>query len=232
MMILVQLLIHIHRLLKTFLLKSFHLHLLFVLQRKDFSNYNEEEENIESIIVKKQELELIKQTYNYGDFTTNYDTEKKVKTKRSYSVSLDTKRRTLNLRGGYVCEMCGEFESVDTTKFDSHHIIPLSMGGIDNVYNTVCLCGTCHDIMHSNIPFTYEQTWKMLKTVRKNISKTKPHYLIKFDELFDPEYNYHYNNEFNEEKLLEQYKKEEDYYNMHKEEEDKKFLMMWNSIKR
>ena len=126
--------------------------------------------------------------------------------------------------------MCGEFESIDTRCFDTHHIIPLSKGGIDNVYNTVCLCGDCHKRIHSKIPFTHEQKWQMLMNVRKNIEKSTPYYLKNFDRLFNPNYNHIYNNDMSDDQLLKQYEQESQYYKEHKEEEDNNFLNEWNSF--
>ena len=98
-------------------------------------------------------------------------------------------------KGSMRCEMCGEFESFDTHSFDSHHIIPLSEGGVDNVYNTVCLCGNCHKRMHGNIPFTYDLKWKMLMNVRNNLEKPIIYYKIdhnhsKFSIISDEIYEY------------------------------------------
>ena len=100
------------------------------------------------------------------------------------------------------CDMCDEFTSFDTRNFETHHIIPLSAGGIDNVYNTVCLCGNCHNRLNSKFPPT-------------------PYYLQKFDRLFNPNYNALYGDD--------DYDKESLYYENNKEREDRNFLVEWNS---
>ena len=202
------------------------------LLEKDNFDYDETQENLEANDLLDAEDEIFNNVSHPEDFLSIYEYENKIKTKRNPKVSLDTKLRTIGPNGAMKCEMCGQFESLDTRSFDTHHIIPLSEGGIDNVYNTVCLCGNCHKKMHGKIPFTYEQKGNMLKNIRKNIEKSTPYYIKNFDRLFNPNYNSYYNSDLSEEDLIEQYKKEEEYYKEHKEEEDEKFLTEWNSHKR
>ena len=117
--------------------------------------------------------------------------------------------------------MCDEFMSFDTRNFETHHIIPLSAGGIDNVYNTVCLCGNCHNRIHSKFPPTMYEMGKLLEKVRERIKSTTPYYLQKFDRLFNPNYNALYGDD--------DYDKESLYYENNKEREDRNFLVEWNS---
>ena len=202
------------------------------LKKNDYSDYDEEEEKKEEISLLAAEKEICKNVSNYNDFISIYEYDNKIKTRRNPKVSLDTKLRTIGSKGAIVCEMCGDYESFDTRDFETHHIIPLSDNGIDNVYNTVCLCPNCHKRMHSNIPFTSELKWKMLMNVRKNLEKSTPYYVKNFDRLFNPYYNYIYNNNLSDVELLEQYKKEDEYYKEHKEEEDRNFITEWNSVKK
>lgn len=194
----------------------------------DFSNYSEE---MESNNVLDAENEISENIFNY-DFVSIFDYDNKIKTKRNPKVSLSTKLRTIQNSGPIKCEMCGEFESFDTKSFESHHIIPLSQGGIDNIYNTVCLCGNCHRRIHSNIPFTFNLKWKMLLNVRNNLKNTTPYYVKKFDRLFNPYYNLLYHNDLSDDELLKQYQEEEKYYIEHKKEEDEKFLIEFNCFKK
>ena len=202
------------------------------LKQIDNSDYTFEQEDLESKILLEAEDEISSNFSNCDDLLSIYEFDNKIKTRRNPKVSLDTKLRTIGPNGAMRCEMCGEFESFDTHSFDSHHIIPLSEGGVDNVYNTVCLCGNCHKRMHGNIPFTFNQKWKMLMTVRNNLEKSTPYYVEKFDRLFNPNYNYLYNNNLSNDDSLEQYKREEQYYSEHKDEEDNNFLTEWNSYKK
>lgn len=197
------------------------------LKDVDFSNYDEDAETNDIL---NAESELSENIFNY-DFASIFDYDNKIKTKRNPKVSLNTKLRTIQNGGAIKCEMCGEFESFDTKSFESHHIIPLSQGGIDNIYNTVCLCGNCHKRMHSNIPFTFSLKWKMLMNVRTNLKNTTPYYVKNFDRLFNPYYNSLYHNDLTDDELLKQYQEEEKYYTENKEKEDKKFLLSWNAHK-
>ena len=47
---------------------------------------------------------------------------------------------------GAKCANCGSTEDLVY-----HHIVPISLGGTDNMENMVCLCGTCHDLIHYGI---------------------------------------------------------------------------------
>lgn len=46
-------------------------------------------------------------------------------------------------RGKLVCEVCGAKENLEL-----HHIIPLSMGGSNDIDNLVCLCHDHHVEVH------------------------------------------------------------------------------------
>lgn len=53
------------------------------------------------------------------------------------------KLRLLTLiRDEYICRQCQEV--YPEHKLECDHIIPLSMGGKDDLRNTQCLCTTCH----------------------------------------------------------------------------------------
>ena len=197
------------------------------LRAKDNSDYGEETQALLAA-----EEEILENTSNPSDLVSIYDYENKIKTRRNPKVSLNTKYRTM-VGKGMRCEMCGEVESTSTRAFAAHHIIPLSKGGIDNIYNTACLCGKCHDKIHdSAYPFTYEQKWQMLQNVRRNIERTTPYYLKDFDRLFNPNYNAIYNSNLTNEEQIKQYEEESIYYNEHKKEEDEKFLTEYNCFKK
>jgi len=206
------------------------------LEEIDEKLRNDNANDDDSQIINDAEEELMNNVENPQDTLAFDERLLKTKTKRNAWVSLNTKLRTLDKRGAMHCEMCG-FESLDTRNFESHHIIPLSENGIDNLYNTVCLCGNCHNKIHSKLPPTYSQRWEMLCNVRKNIEQSTPYYLIKFDRLFNPNYNAMYheiniNEEKNKYKNQKIYAEEDEYYKKHKEEEDLKFIYEWNSKKR
>lgn len=42
------------------------------------------------------------------------------------------------------CVMCGELEGIE-----QHHVVPVSLGGLDVDENKLSLCGICHGIHHS-----------------------------------------------------------------------------------
>lgn len=171
-----------------------------------------------------EEEQIIEEVDEPNDFLVINDSSIQSKVTRNPKVSLFTKLRTKDDQGMMHCDLCGEFVSFDTRNFEAHHIIPLANNGVDNVYNTVCLCGNCHNRIHSKVPPTmFEIAW-MLQRVRERVIKTTPFYLQKFDRLFNPNYNFLYGS-------IDNYDEEMRYYENNKENEDRNFLVEWNSKK-
>lgn len=131
-----------------------------------------------------------------------------IKVKRNPIVALITKTRAKDNNGNYCCELCGA-KSFDQADLDSHHMIPLSEGGVDNIYNTICLCPNCHRYAHSG-KMTLSQKAQLFEIIRKHIEKDNPEYLSKLDKMLSP--------------IAET----EEYYEEHKEEIDENFSIEWN----
>lgn len=171
-----------------------------------------------------EEEQIIEEVDEPNDFLVINDSSIQSKVTRNPKVSLFTKLRTKDDQGMMHCDLCGEFVSFDTRNFEAHHIIPLANNGVDNVYNTVCLCGNCHNRIHSKVPPTMFEIGWVLQRVRERIIKTTPFYLQNFDRLFNPNYNFLYGS-------IDNYDEEMRYYENNKENEDRNFLVEWNSKK-
>lgn len=171
-----------------------------------------------------EEEQIIEEVDEPNDFLVINDSSIQSKVTRNPKVSLFTKLRTKDDQGMMHCDLCGEFVSFDTRNFEAHHIIPLANNGVDNVYNTVCLCGNCHNRIHSKVPPTMFEIGWMLQRVRERVIKTTPFYLQNFDRLFNPNYNFLYGS-------IDNYDEEMRYYESNKENEDRNFLVEWNSKK-
>ena len=171
-----------------------------------------------------EEEQIIEEVDEPNDFLVINDSSIQSKVTRNPKVSLFTKLRTKDDQGMRHCDLCGEFVSFDTRNFEAHHIIPLANNGVDNVYNTVCLCGNCHNRIHSKVPPTMFEIGWMLQRVRERVIKTTPFYLQNFDRLFNPNYNFLYGS-------IDNYDEEMRYYENNKENEDRNFLVEWNSKK-
>ena len=198
-------------------------------RKRRFEEIDEEIKNDKALECSKdllddEEEQIIEEVNEPDDFLVINDASIQSKITRNPKVSLFTKLRTRDEQGVMHCDLCGEFASLDTRNFEAHHIIPLANGGIDNVYNTVCLCGNCHNRIHSKVPPTMFEIGRMLEKVRERVIKTTPYYLQKFDRLFNPNYNFLYGNTDN-------YDEEMKYYENNKESEDRNFLVEWNSRK-
>lgn len=168
-----------------------------------------------------EEEQIIEEVDEPNDFLVINDSSIQSKVTRNPKVSLFTKLRTKDDQGMMHCDLCGEFVSFDTRNFEAHHIIPLANNGVDNVYNTVCLCGNCHNRIHSKVPPTMFEIGWMLQRVRERVIKTTPFYLQNFDRLFNPNYNFLYGS-------IDNYDEEMRYYENNKENEDRNFLVEWN----
>lgn len=171
-----------------------------------------------------EEEQIIEEVDEPNDFLVINDSSIQSKVTRNPKVSLFTKLRTKDDQGMMHCDLCGKFVSFDTRNFEAHHIIPLANNGVDNVYNTVCLCGNCHNRIHSKVPPTMFEIGWMLQRVRERVIKTTPFYLQNFDRLFNPNYNFLYGS-------IDNYDEEMRYYENNKENEDRNFLVEWNSKK-
>ena len=130
------------------------------------------------------------------------------KVRRNPVVAAITKNRARDIDGNYCCEMCSA-KNFESSAFDSHHMIALSEGGIDNIYNTICLCPNCHRYVHSG-KMTLYQKYDLLKKIRTHIIEDNPEYLFKFDKMISP--------------IAEN----DEYYQAHKEEIDHNFSILWN----
>ena len=196
----------------------------------------------------EDEMDLLSQAILNQNFDYLYQLakRKKYKSKRNPAVSLETKLRTKDNHGFLHCDFCGGWgnnESMYGTNksvrmFETHHIVPISEGGADNIYNTACLCPGCHTRIHNYLRLrkkinkgykvqeedlgeymTMAEYGQFLSNVRNRIALSTPEYLPYFDELFVPNYNI---------SLSEQ----EKYYEENKEQEDLKFGIDWNAQRR
>ena len=111
----------------------------------------------------------------------NYVDKHKIerKTKRDPMVAIETKRRTY-YDGYFHCELCDKKDG-DPLFFDSHHFIPISEGGPDDIYNTVCLCLDCHRSIHNN-RVTNFQNFMLIQKIKNHIMLRAPEYLSKFEK--------------------------------------------------
>ena len=178
------------------------------------------------------------------DFVSLHELSKRVRKtyKRNPEVSLRTKLRTKDENGFMHCDFCGCSSISDnmygsnksTRMFETHHIIPISEGGIDNLYNTACLCPGCHTRIHNYLRLrkifdsgqdvelpegvlgefiTFSEWGNFIQNVRNRILKDTPEYLPNFDELFMPGHK-----EYSESDIQQ------------KLQENFKFLVDWNTF--
>ena len=176
-------------------------------------------EDINSELSTKSDEELSYDTYTSEEEETieseksfdelyDYWKKKHQKVKRNPIVSGVTKKRARDEEGNYCCDLCGS-KNFESSSFDSHHMIPLNLGGIDNIYNTVCLCPNCHRLIHSK-RVTFSQQAQLFRKIQNYIEEDYPEYLEDFKQMTSP------------------IAKDEEYYKLHKEEIDRNFQIEWN----
>ena len=171
----------------------------------DSSNYNLPLNEFNS----EEEEEIIKLDKTFDELYEYWKQHHQdVKVRRNPAVAAITKNRARDKDGNYCCEMCGA-KNFESSTFDSHHMMALSEGGIDNIYNTICLCPNCHRYVHSG-KMTLYQKYDLLKKIRTHISEENPEYLTNFDKMISP--------------IAES----DEYYKTHKEEIDHNFSILWN----
>lgn len=64
-----------------------------------------------------------------------------------YPDDWDELRREIYARDGYTCRNCG----ADKIELHAHHIVPLSVGGSNELSNLVTLCRECHAKLHPHM---------------------------------------------------------------------------------
>jgi hypothetical protein len=125
-----------------------------------------------------EEEELIKLDKTFDELYEYWKQQHQdTKVRRNPVVAAITKNRARDIDGNYCCEMCSA-KNFESSAFDSHHMIALSEGGIDNIYNTICLCPNCHRYVHSG-KMTLYQKYDLLKKIRTHIIEDNPEYLFK-----------------------------------------------------
>ena len=58
-------------------------------------------------------------------------------------------RRKVFKRDNFTCQKC-KLQNKTSTKLEAHHIIPLGVGGNDNISNLITLCFDCHHFAPNN----------------------------------------------------------------------------------
>ena len=65
-------------------------------------------------------------------------------------ISIST-RYAVYARDGRACVLCN-----DPRVIHLHHFIPRGQGGNDTEFNLVCVCPTCHRVLHGEYSYTYD----------------------------------------------------------------------------
>ncbi|MBQ4571065.1 MAG: HNH endonuclease [Bacilli bacterium] len=74
----------------------------------------------------------------------------------------------------YCCDLCGK-KSADSSFLGTKHVIPLHMGGKDDIYNLACLCDECQDRVVRN-SVNMAKTHQILCALKRRIYDNYPQY--------------------------------------------------------
>ena len=66
------------------------------------------------------------------------------------TISTET-RRAVYARDDYSCVLCEDSRTIHL-----HHYIPRGRGGNDTVFNLVCVCPTCHKVLHGEYLYSFD----------------------------------------------------------------------------
>lgn len=81
-----------------------------------------------------------------GDSIKGFEKHKQDVNKREY-IDPSIKKAVL-ARDNYTCQACKRGGEAYVDVLDFHHILPVFLGGVDSKDNGICLCLTCHKMVH------------------------------------------------------------------------------------
>lgn len=117
---------------------------------------------------------------NDNSYLCSYENIRRIK--RSTNVAAYTRERAKG-----ICDLCGyEAPFVDKSGvpyLETHHLITLSSGGPDVIYNTVALCPNCHRKIHS-LDNTEDKEFLKKVIYKYLLNDEEKEVLKKFEKLF------------------------------------------------
>ena len=97
-------------------------------------------------------------------------------------IGLKSKLTTCQEDKKYHCDICNKGFS-DLKELKTYHIIPLDNGGVDEIYNIVCLCERCNSFIKSNDMNT-DYNEKLIEILKSRIQRKIPGYSNKVNSYF------------------------------------------------
>lgn len=110
------------------------------------------EEELSEIAVNPSELDSgiedteLEDMVAEGDSIKGFEKHKQDVNKREY-IDPSIKKAVL-ARDNYTCQACKRGGEAYVDVLDFHHILPVFLGGVDSKDNGICLCLTCHKMVH------------------------------------------------------------------------------------
>lgn len=163
----------------------------FTKKYASFRSTNAEKKELEDAFFEKYDIEVASKIktkkinrdhlFNESFETMNYTNV--IKRKRSSDVAAYTRNRAQG-----ICDLCGSnapFIDKNGLPFlESHHLITLSEGGPDAIFNTVALCPNCHRKMHM-IGDIEDKNFLKMVIYKYLLTEEEKDIIEKFEKLFD-----------------------------------------------
>lgn len=93
---------------------------------------------------------------------------------RNLLVDRQAKQTAVDENQMYCCDLCGK-KSIDSNFIETKHIIPLTQGGKDDIYNLACLCEECQGrVEHNHVNMA--KTQQILSALKRRIYDNYPQY--------------------------------------------------------
>jgi 5-methylcytosine-specific restriction endonuclease McrA len=101
----------------------------------------------------------------------NYKRQQKKIEKGTWRKGVDINLKALILeRDTNMCVRCGHNE---IRELQIHHIVPVSYGGKDDIYNLITLCKSCHDYIHKSGVLSFVNTLVDIAAYRNDEIRSK-----------------------------------------------------------
>ena len=144
--------------------------MLEMLSRKDVMDYY----GINEKSSLKEKFYALASQYNKRNYYFYKERNPLIEKKAIASTRTDSK---------YHCDLCGRGLD-DPEDLIAHHIIPVSKGGADEIYNIVCLCNRCNNLLK---PHRNDDKYRslLIMALKERLKKTNPEYINKVNNYFE-----------------------------------------------
>jgi hypothetical protein len=89
----------------------------------------------------------------------------------------EEERENVRQRANHLCEYCHTFELWQSVPFTIDHVIPLSLGGSNNIENLALACFTCNRKKSNQTEITNPETGEVIPLFNPRLDKWSDHFV-------------------------------------------------------